>query len=114
MYKLIVVEDEPDLLDIISRILVDDGHLVRCAINARQALELLKIEEADLIISDISTPGFGLDYLLQGLRTFPKQPCILIFSGADEEELRKYREFPIVRKPTGFDQIRQRVFELLK
>lgn len=113
MANLIMVEDEIEILLIMSEIIEENGHTVRHAKNALQALEMLRAEWADVIISDIIIPLYNLDFLLQGLREFEKRPKLLIFSGAPDEVLRRYESYPILRKPDGFRDLAAKVNELL-
>ena len=55
--RILVVEDEQDALDLITVDLTAHGAKVRGASSAVQALELLRAEEFDLLISDIGMAG---------------------------------------------------------
>ncbi len=56
MVSIIVVDDDPDVLDGMEAVLKRAGHQVRTAYDGRQALYLLKQAEADLAICDIMMP----------------------------------------------------------
>ena len=61
--RILVVEDELDALDLLTIDLAEHGAKVRGAASAAQALELLRGEEFDLLISDIGmadTDGYNL------------------------------------------------------
>ena len=53
---ILVVDDEPSLLNLTSDILTSRGYTVRCAANAKRALEILEHETIDLMLSDIIMP----------------------------------------------------------
>ncbi len=54
---ILVVDDEPDIRNIISDILNDEGFDTTCAESAEQAREMIATREPDLILLDIWMPG---------------------------------------------------------
>jgi DNA-binding NtrC family response regulator len=54
--KVLVVDDEFGIGEVLSAILEDDGHEAILAINGRQALERLAEETVDLILTDFMMP----------------------------------------------------------
>ena len=56
MAKILVVEDEKDLLDIYTEILGEGGHDVSTAENGKGALDLMKDNKFDLILLDLMMP----------------------------------------------------------
>jgi DNA-binding NtrC family response regulator len=64
MGKILVVDDEIDILEILQELLEDEGHTVTTFDSANQALECLKENSFDLIISDIKMPVMnGIEFL---------------------------------------------------
>lgn len=60
--KILVVDDEPDVLDMASLYLADQGYRVITASNAARALEALECNpDVALLFTDIVMPGGGLD-----------------------------------------------------
>jgi len=60
--KILVVDDEKDILDLIEYNLSNNGYIVSTATNGELALDLIKKNNYDLIILDIMLPGKdGLD-----------------------------------------------------
>jgi len=55
---ILIVEDEPDLLDIIQELLIMGGFTVLCATSAAAAMEIWekKSSEIDLVLTDITLP----------------------------------------------------------
>jgi len=56
MPKILVIEDNPDNMDLVDQILEDAGYEMFGAINAELGLELLKAHTFNLILMDISLP----------------------------------------------------------
>ena len=64
--RLLVAEDEKDLNDVITKILIKNHYSVDSCQNGREALDCLAMAEYDAIILDIMMPGInGLDYLVK-------------------------------------------------
>lgn len=81
MYRLLIVDDEPDVLDGIYAILMNQEDLdldVYKADSAQSALEMLDRERMDIIMSDICMPGMnGIELLRQVRASWPE--CRVIF-----------------------------------
>ena len=78
--RLILVDDEPDLVEAYAEYLSALGHEVRTAASAAACDALLEREPADLIVLDVNMPGEnGLDYLrrLRDTRSLP----VLVLTG---------------------------------
>ena len=56
MSNILIVDDEQSYRQILSLVFEGDGHNVRMASNGREALEMLRDEPADVVISDIRMP----------------------------------------------------------
>jgi CheY-like chemotaxis protein len=68
---LLVVDDEPDMLNLISFVLVEAGAQVRSMNSACAALDCLNQFKPDLLISDIAMPNSSGDDLIRQVRTHP-------------------------------------------
>ena len=66
--RVLVVEDDPRLLDILTRHLDRMGYAVRGAPGAAAALQLLEESPADVVLSDVRMPGMDGRTLLQVVR----------------------------------------------
>jgi len=86
--RLLVVDDNADLREYMSRILRAAGHDVRLASDGQAALEAARAEAPDLVLSDVMMPrldGFGL---LRALRADPHlrdTPVLMLSARAGEE-----------------------------
>jgi len=79
MAKILVVDDKASMRELIVTALERIGYQVCSAANATAALEILRREGADLVISDVKMPGrSGLDLLEETRRILPGCPFILI------------------------------------
>jgi two-component system, OmpR family, alkaline phosphatase synthesis response regulator PhoP len=82
--KILVVEDEEELRDIIRRYLERDNYSVITTTNGAEALTLVKNEAPDLIILDLMLPGLDGIEVIKVLRRDIALP-ILILSARGEE-----------------------------
>lgn len=83
--KILLVDDEEELLSINSMLLESAGYDVVCINNMQGAINLLKQRQFDLVLSDIVMPnGTGLQLASYIQQHFPKLPVQLISGFADE------------------------------
>ena len=88
--KVLVVEDEPQTLRLLARLVRGLGHDVTTADTLRAACEAATGGEHDLIISDIGLPdGCGLDLMRQVVARRGKLPAIALTGYGTEEDVRK-------------------------
>jgi two-component system, OmpR family, alkaline phosphatase synthesis response regulator PhoP len=77
---ILIADDEPDILEIISYNLQAEGYEVITAKNGNEALELAKHNKPDLIILDVMMPGKTGFEVCKILRTLPSfQETVIIF-----------------------------------
>ncbi len=76
---LLIVDDHPELLDLVSRALRRDGHVVVEAPNLEAARAELRLREPDQIILDVALPdGSGLDLCRELRRAGCQVPILLL------------------------------------
>jgi DNA-binding response OmpR family regulator len=61
--RILVVDDEPQMCDLVKAMLEHDSHMVLTATSASGAMELLERETFDLMITDYLMPGMKGDQL---------------------------------------------------
>ena len=95
--KVLVVDDDPDVVEYLSSFLEDEGYEVVAAVDARSALAEAERSSPDVILIDVMLPGkSGLDLLVR-LRRDPRWagiPLVLV-TGDDsvlKDECRSYLE----------------------
>jgi putative two-component system response regulator len=72
MQKILLVEDDAPLLDVMRYLLEAEGYEVCQAVNGKQALDLFGSIQPDLIISDIMMPEMNGYELLEAIRVNPE------------------------------------------
>lgn len=84
LYKILIVDDEPNFLNILSLYLKNEGYEVDCANNAAKALEVLQKEKIHVILSDQKMPGMeGSEFLAMVKNKYPETVRVLITGYSD-------------------------------
>lgn len=79
MEKILIVDDERSLLDLLSRVFLKEGYLVETTTSATRAIEIIEKEDLDLLIADIRLPEMsGMDILRRCREIRPDVPVIMI------------------------------------
>ncbi len=82
--KVLVVEDEPSLLETLEYNLVRQGYEVRTATDGLQALEMARQEQPDLIVLDVMLPGLDGFEVCRILRQESNVPILMLTARSDE------------------------------
>jgi DNA-binding response OmpR family regulator len=84
MAKIIVIDDEEDIRDVLKEVLTRAGYEVNTARNSDDGLELLRNDGADLVITDIIMPGKdGVETAYDIRIEFPNTRIIVISGGGN-------------------------------
>ena len=118
MNKILVVEDDRNLNQIVCRYLNDHGYDARGCLCANDAYDAMYNNMYDLIISDIMMPGIDGYEFAQTLRELNSQLPILFMSARDDIES-KEKGFragidDYMVKPIQMDELRWRIAALLR
>ena len=82
MAHILVIDDDAVLRAVLTFALKSAGHAVNCAPDGRRALELLRTESADLVITDLVMPEQdGIETIMAIRHLFPALPVVAM-SGA--------------------------------
>ncbi len=84
MSRILVVDDEPSIVDVLTYNLTKAGHQPLVARNGEQALELARAEHPDLVILDLMLPGIDGLEVCRTLRKEGDLPIIML-TAKDEE-----------------------------
>ena len=107
---LLVVDDEPSMREFLEIMLTQDGYIVRSASSGEEGLELFKVSEPSLVLTDVRMPGMsGLDLIQRLKQINPTVPVIVITAFASAEDaLRAVREgaYDYLSKPFQLDDLR--------
>ncbi|MCS6805553.1 MAG: sigma-54 dependent transcriptional regulator [Acidobacteriota bacterium] len=118
MPRILVVDDEPQIGQMLTRVLETEGFQVTAASNGQQALQLIQLAEYDLVIADWKMPVMSGLSLLQRVRVMqPRLPVMIItgFASIDSAvEAMKLGACDYLCKPFGRDELLKRVHSILQ
>jgi len=101
--RVLVVDDEPSICQVIALHLEDEGHEVHTAPDGIRGLERFVGERWDLVLTDWVMPGMKGDELADAIKRInPKMPVVLVTGFADRLTQSGRQDSPfdlIVRKP---------------
>jgi DNA-binding response OmpR family regulator len=118
--KILVVDDEKDILDFVSRVLTDGGYKVFTALDANQGLELLKKEQIDLLLLDIMLPqvdGWEIMKIMKKDVQLKDIPVAMLTARVDSHNKiigLKEGAVDYICKPFTADELLNRVNEIFK
>lgn len=116
--KILVIDDEEPVRDILSRMLRTKGHQVEVAEDGDEGIEWFKKKDFDLVFTDLGMPkisGWEVGKALKKMN--PKIPIVMITGWGMEVNRDKMKENGIdfmISKPFNFDQVTQLIFEALE
>ena len=116
--RILVVDDEENARIGLSRLLSNEGFLVDSVSNGFEALNYLRQQTVDLIISDINMPEMnGIIFLKELNKSFPKSNVILItaYGGVESYiEAMNLGAFEYVNKPVKIEELKSILKKIFK
>jgi DNA-binding response OmpR family regulator len=85
--KVLIVDDERDLVDAYVRLLERAGHRCFGAFDAAEAIEMIESERPDLVLTDLSLPSSSGFDIIRHVRTRSEDLPIIVMSGHNTPEL---------------------------
>lgn len=115
---ILIIDDEPDIRELVKDVLEDEGYQVSLAANAAEAKQQIKDKKIDLALLDIWMPGEdGISLLRSWAKQNPSGFPVLIMSGhgtvETAVEATKLGAKGFIEKPLNTSQILQAVSEAL-
>ncbi len=118
MPNILIVDDELSMRQFLTHLFQRDGHTIRTAENGRQAMELLRQQAADVVISDVKMPDMGGIELLRAARELQPSIEIIMMTAFSNEgaahEAFLLGAFDFVHKPFDNDFLKEKVSRALK
>ena len=111
--KILLLEDDEILNEIIESFLLDKGYDVHCVFNGNEAEDLLYTQKFDLLLLDVNVPSINGFELLSSLRkNFIFTPAIFITSLNDTQDMKDGFLSgcdDYIKKPFEFDELELRI-----
>jgi DNA-binding NtrC family response regulator len=116
--KVLVVDDEPGMRSLLTRVLEKEGYIAVACADGDEALQAFAKEDWDLVIADIDMPGMdGIELLKHIRKDSPHVPVLMITAYATVEtavEAMKLGAHDYITKPFAVDELKivvSKVFE---
>ncbi len=118
--KILIVEDDPDLLELLSYNIQKEGYQVQTALRGLEAVKLLQEQEFDLVLLDVMLPDHDGFRIAQYIKENPATQNIpVIFITAKDTERDKLRGFNLgaddyITKPFSVRELIARIKAVLR
>lgn len=117
--RILVVEDEDDVRDLVRDMLRHDGYQVVVASQGREALELIgdeSVEPFNLILSDIVMPNMTGHALKKALEEMGNDVPFALMTGYDPDRTKcsDNDSTPLLRKPFNLEELRDLIHSVLR
>ncbi len=115
VYKILAVDDEPDVLKLVEMALKVEGYKVIKATNGKEALELANKEKPDAILLDIMMPemdGMEVFKRLKEKDETSQIPIIMVTGVSDQKSIKKLLDKGVnyyIIKPFDFTDLASKI-----
>ena len=113
--KILVVDDEADVVEYLKTLLEDNGYDVSTASNGNEALDRIKSDRPDLVLLDLQMPGetgtgfYRKMHNSDELKDIP----VIVASGLAGRNVAVSRSVPVLDKPLDAGQVLAEVEKLI-
>ena len=104
MSRILIIDDDQDILDILQSVLVDNEYEVRATTSAVEGLKSLSEQPADIVITDILMPDIDGIEVIQALKSQYPNVKIIAMSGGGSDR-KKFQEYLPIAKRLGANEI---------
>lgn len=119
MKKILIVDDEQDIVESLKFVLETSDYICYCAYNGEDGLKLAKEIVPDLIILDVMMPkinGYKISRLLKYDNKYKNIPILMVTARSQEEDKLIGEETGVdeyITKPFDLDEVVQKVNQYL-
>ena len=111
--KILVVDDDEIVREVITSLLSGEGYTVRAAKDGLDAIRILKMEDIDLVITDLRMPGAdGIEVLKEAIKMDPDRAVVILTAyGTLDTALKAIREgaYDYMTKPFKMEEMLIRI-----
>jgi len=115
--KILVVDDEEDVRQLLSDILASESHEVNVASNGSQGIEMFKKQAFDMVFSDLGMPGMSGWEVAEKIKTINKQVPVVLVTGWNielkDQEMKDKNIDMVIHKPFELEQVLKSVHEVM-
>ena len=119
--KILIVDDERDILTSVKELVEDIGYKAKTASNGKKALEMLKLEKYDLVLLDMLMPEMSGREVLEKIRKDSKLKkqkvaflTVVQLSEPGKDVVKKLKPVDYFQKPIDIADFRKRLKKILE
>lgn len=114
--KILIVDDDPEILDYLSELLQDNGYQTVTAVNGVEGLEKVRTERPDLITLDMDMPEKGGTNFYAGMRKDEsvRDIPVIVVSGVGPRPPVLKKDIPTISKPIDNDTLLRMIKDALQ
>ena len=116
--RILVIDDEDDICNILNMLFSREGHDVKAVTSGKEAIDLIKSEEFDLVLTDLVMPGSSGYDVVKAIDGLDKRPKVGLITGWKEEVEGKDKEELnvdfIIRKPFDIPELSKQINDLFE
>ena len=119
MTKIMIVDDEPDLRDMLDILMKNEGYDTEMAVDGSDFLKKIDRFDPDIVTLDVMMPGPTTMEILEKLKKKKSKPKVILLTvvrfDRDEKKIFEQRNVvDYIKKPFDMDEFLQRVKKQLK
>ncbi len=115
--KVLIADDDADLLDLMTYALRREGYTVLGAIDGKQALQRFESEHPDIVLMDVNLPKINGFEVVRRIRQDAETPLIMLTACDEEEDIVRGLQLgadDYVTKPFSVKQLTHRMKAVLR
>lgn len=114
--KILIVDDDPEILDYLSELLQDNGYQTVTAHNGMEGLEKVRVERPALITLDMDMPEKGGTNFYAGLRKDQaiRDTPVIVVSGVGPRPPVLTKDVPTISKPIDNAKLLKLVAQMIR
>jgi len=107
--NLLVINDDPDMLDLLRQLLMAEQYHVRTARDGREGLDEMRRQTPDIVLLDLAMPEVNGPATLREIRREWGQIPVIVHTAFSDSDLMKqalaFSPFTLLAKPSSPDQV---------
>ena len=115
--RILVVDDEPDVAEVVKDVLTTAGHAVDTALSGTVALQMMELSSYDIVFTDLGMPDMSGWEVAEKINEFrPGVPVALVTgwgTSLDEADAKRRGVVAVVHKPFEIDELLRIAHSLL-
>ncbi len=113
MKKILIIDDDKDMCQLLSDVVISEGHTPLTAHDGRTAIQELRTHPPDLVLLDIKLPGMSGMKVLQEIKEIDEELNVIMLTGygdiKDAVTAIKLGAFDYITKPFEIDDITENI-----